>query len=606
MMSQLFLLIPTGRWLLLGLLLGLTAASGWAQPCPLQLDSLSSGTYPSDCLLTFADSTGQLTPRQLDLSQFKPVGTTQPNFGTDGLTHWLTFTCQNAAKQAHQFVLEVDIVYADEMSFYVLDGQRISYQIEHDSWHVPLWKRSIPSRYFAFPLNLTPGQTVRVLLRAQEEGGTLITPIHIWERSAYELYYSTETNILILPAIILLFLTVVGLGVFIVSRNLIWLFYAVHAFGTAVYNLNIEGVLAHYLPDPFNTIKGYALGVSLSYMANLLFTQQYVYKRLPKPIGWLRWATYGLIGVQATWFLYLLVMPFQDHTADVALLITGITAAFMLMYLLTCLAKGSDEARIYLLAIAPFLLIVLVRVLDSAGILETQDWHYYLRYYAPLFEIIVLGIGATRQLIHEREATLIQLGNTQKEVILTQETERRRIAQDLHDDVGTSLLALRGKLPPASEEAYELINQIIANVRTVSHNLMPDELTMLGLGGALAETAERLGAASGIRFLFVSAGEVIPLPQVKELAIYRAVLELMHNVVRHSGATEAVVQLVYHPDGLNIMVEDNGHGFGNHKADSASGIGLKNVASRTEWLGGRMAIDTSVRGTTIRLDVPYT
>jgi signal transduction histidine kinase len=175
----------------------------------------------------------------------------------------------------------------------------------------------------------------------------------------------------------------------------------------------------------------------------------------------------------------------------------------------------------------------------------------------------------------------------------------------LHDGVGTSLLALRGTLPPENTKAHTLLNQLITDMRTVSHNLMPDELTTLGLAGALSETARRLQEASGIRFLFVSAGQVRSFSPTAELALYRAVLELMHNIVRHSEATEAVVQLVYHPDLLNITVEDNGRGFDAQKQPDSKGIGLKSVASRTEWLAAKLAVDSSAAGTTVRLDVPY-
>ena len=234
-----------------------------------------------------------------------------------------------------------------------------------------------------------------------------------------------------------------------------------------------------------------------------------------------------------------------------------------------------------------------------------------------LFMIFLLGSLATiggllfygdRLKIKAAKAELL-LTETRNEanstILNAQETERRRIAQDLHDDIGTSLIALRGKLPADNVEAQHLINQLITDVRTVSHNLMPDELTTLGLVGALGETSRRLQESSGIRFMFVCAGEVVALTQVAELAVYRAVLELMHNIIRHSQATEAIVQLVYHSDLLNITIEDNGKGFEQKNTGRASGIGLKNVASRTEWLGGSIAIDSSVIGTTIRLDIPY-
>lgn len=191
------------------------------------------------------------------------------------------------------------------------------------------------------------------------------------------------------------------------------------------------------------------------------------------------------------------------------------------------------------------------------------------------------------------------------QILNAQETERRRIAQDLHDDIGVSLITLRGQLSGADGEVYKLINRLIDDVRTVSHNLMPDELNTLGLIGALSETTRRMRSVTGIAFVFLHAGDIVMLSPSTELALYRAVLELMNNIVRHSQATEAVIQLVYHTGLLNVTVEDNGKGFINKTEGKVTGIGLKNVASRTEWLGGKMAVDTSVHGTTIRLDIPY-
>ncbi len=573
-----------------------------AQSC-LPIDSAFQRSSLRGCLLAFTDSTNSRNVSDLDLNRFYPVQ--RPNFGTDGLAHWLTFTCENTTANPKHLVVEVDIVYADEMSFYVLADSKVIQKIEHDSWRVPIWKRTIQSRYFAFPLDIQPHQHVRVYIHGQEHSGTLLMPVTVWDKAAFETYALTQTIAFATPAATLLILALASLVLFLFFPNVIWIFYAVHAVGTAIYTLNIEGFMAHYAPAPLNQIKGYAIGVSTSWIANLLFTQHFVYKRLTKPVNWIVAINYGVVAVQSIWLLYLLIMPFKGNSASVALWMTGLTASFIFCCLLICLGRGSREARFYLVAITPFLLSILIRVLASANVITTQSWHYYARYYTPLFEIIVLGVGAIRQLIRERETTLIQLDNAQKEIISAQETERRRLAQDLHDDIGTSLIALRGKLPADSPDAQHLLDQIITDVRAVSHNLMPDELATLGLTVAVAEAARRLQEASHIRLFFVSAGEVVALSQAAELAAYRAVLELLHNVVRHSKATEAVVQLVYHPDGLNITIEDNGQGFPIKKGDKPGGIGLKSVASRTEWLGGKMAIDSSGAGTTIRLDIPY-
>lgn len=221
--------------------------------------------------------------------------------------------------------------------------------------------------------------------------------------------------------------------------------------------------------------------------------------------------------------------------------------------------------------------------------------------------LILALIGA--QLARANALTELKLAETKNnanvQILNAQETERRRIAQDLHDGIGVSLITLRGKLPEQDKDTQLLLNRLIDDVRTVSHNLMPDELNTLGLIGALTETTRRLEQATDIAFVFLYAGDIVTFSPSTELAVYRAVLELMNNVVRHSQATEAIVQLVYHTNLLNITIEDNGNGFVNKTEGKVTGIGLKNVASRAEWLGGQMAIDTSVHGTTIRLDIPY-
>ncbi|GAB3946587.1 hypothetical protein GCM10028805_17350 [Spirosoma harenae] len=565
--------------------------------------------------MAFTDSAGTRTINQLQLSDFRPVGTSHPNFGTDGLTHWLTFTCQNKASRAGQFVLEVDIVYADEMSFYVLEGSTISKRIEHDSWRVPLWNREIPSRYFAFPLNIEAHQTVRVFIRTQERSGTLITPIRIWEKSAYHHYYATETTILILPAIILLLIALTGFILFLTSHKRIWLYYSIQAFGTAIYNLNIEGVLAHYAPEPFNHIKGYALGVSVSFIANLLFTQQYVYKRLPYPVQWLKWACYAVIGMQIGWFLYVLLTPFQERTADIALITTGSTASFTFVYLLICLAKGSQEARSYLLAIAPFLLIVVVRVLNSANLMPTQDWHYYLRYYAPLFEIIVLGIGVINQLVRDREATLIQLSQVKKALLNAQDSERQRIAADLHDDLGGLIATLTHQLTQSLSvntlsELKQQVSQIKDlsaqagdKIRTIAHNLMPPDFERLGLVYSIQQLVYSLNDA---HIQCVVYGEPRRLAPDVELNAYRILSELIHNVQKHAQAQHISVQLLFHDDSLSLVVEDDGVGGYGESADGLqTGIGLKNISSRVKYLHASWQTDATGQGTTTLVEIPY-
>jgi signal transduction histidine kinase len=79
-------------------------------------------------------------------------------------------------------------------------------------------------------------------------------------------------------------------------------------------------------------------------------------------------------------------------------------------------------------------------------------------------------------------------------------------------------------------------------------------------------------------------------------------MELTSNIIRHSKATDATIQLVYHEKQLAIMSEDNGKGF---ISDTQTGIGLKNIRSRVNYLNGTMNIDSGMHGTTVMFHIPY-
>ncbi|WP_338876806.1 7TM-DISM domain-containing protein [Spirosoma sp. SC4-14] len=551
----------------------------------------------------------------LDTSRFQLSRTEQPNFATDGLVHWLTFSCQNVDTQSRQLTVEVDIVYADEMSFYVLKNGKIIQQIEHYSWQTPLWSREVPSRYFAFPLELKPGESVRAYIRAQEKNGTLITPISVWDRTAFDIRATKETTAFLVSATILIFVGLVGLLVFIFLRNTLWLFYAIHAIGTAMYDLTAEGFLAHYAPAPFNALKSYAIGVSLSWLANLLFTKQYIYKPIKRLPNWLLRTHYSLVALLAIWLFLLIVNPFTNAMAEISLFINGLIPVFVFLSLLISKQRGSKEAALYLVAIVPLLFIVFIRVLASSNLITAQNWHYYFRYYAPLFEIIVLGIGTIRQAINERETILLQLNIIQQEVIITQDTERQRIAADLHDDLGGVIATINHQLELSlqSNSVNELhqtiqgIRKITAKasdkIRSIAHNLMPPDFERQGLVGSVQQLMNSLNDA---RFRFSTFGAPKRLAPEIELNAYRIVSELVHNAQKHAQAQQVQVQLLFHTDNLTLMVEDDGIGNQSAKNNTQqTGIGLKNISSRVNYLNARWQTDTSEQGTTTLVEIPY-
>ncbi len=194
--------------------------------------------------------------------------------------------------------------------------------------------------------------------------------------------------------------------------------------------------------------------------------------------------------------------------------------------------------------------------------------------------------------------------------IQTQEEERQRLAADLHDDLGATLSAIKGQLEvlhqPNDTLAHpiRLMEKAITDLRYIAHNLMPPEFINMGLTEALRETVRTAEAGSAIHFLFITHGQQRRFNTDTELTIYRIAIELINNAMKHAKARSITIQLIFYPDYVSLLVEDDGRGYAVEKPTNPVGIGLRNIRSRVTWLKSTLLVDSGKRGTTITLDVP--
>lgn len=212
------------------------------------------------------------------------------------------------------------------------------------------------------------------------------------------------------------------------------------------------------------------------------------------------------------------------------------------------------------------------------------------------------------QLIHENQMLALTA------MLEGQEEERNRIAQDLHDGLGGLLATIRIHYQNLQSELkklqnlkiYEftagLIDEACHEVRRISHDMMPAALKMDGLTSAVEDLCISMHHDNFYCHSEIMGDEVHLSPQ-KSLMLYRVIQELCHNVQKHAGASELIVQLHYLSDVLNVLVEDNGGGF--HVGKEGKGIGLKSVYSRVEYLHGKIEIDSKIDvGTSVHIEVP--
>jgi two-component system, NarL family, sensor kinase len=197
----------------------------------------------------------------------------------------------------------------------------------------------------------------------------------------------------------------------------------------------------------------------------------------------------------------------------------------------------------------------------------------------------------------------------------TLEKERKRMAADLHDELGPLLSAVKlqiNNLETTLPEDKHLIaaasthiDSIIKKFREISNNLLPNTLVRKGLVKAIEEFAGNIKEAYKLDIKFV-CHQTVQLSQHTEINLYRIVQEIVHNTVKHAQANWLIIKLSVDNNLLFLMTADDGIGFNffNQRRDNV-GLGLRNLHSRTEVMGGELqCVSEPGKGTAYTIEIP--
>jgi two-component system NarL family sensor kinase len=202
-------------------------------------------------------------------------------------------------------------------------------------------------------------------------------------------------------------------------------------------------------------------------------------------------------------------------------------------------------------------------------------------------------------------------------ILEAEEKERKRIASDLHDGIGQMMSAVKMNLSGIAtkinwqnpqekvllDKTIALVDESCKEVRTVSHNLMPNALLKSGLSSAVKTFLDRIDHKK-IKVHLYTEGLEQRLNDNIEIVLYRAIQEIVNNVIKHANANHLDLSLIKDADGINCTIEDNGIGFSPTKIQA--GIGLKNIKSRIDYLNGTVEWDTAIgKGTLVAIHIPY-
>jgi two-component system sensor histidine kinase UhpB len=221
-------------------------------------------------------------------------------------------------------------------------------------------------------------------------------------------------------------------------------------------------------------------------------------------------------------------------------------------------------------------------------------------------EVITAFNATLERLEDERRASM-------RRVLSAQEAERRRISQELHDQIGQNLTAvllelrrLRGHVTDGwadtLADAQELARESLEELRRISYELRPAVLDDLGLASALAALSDAVSRRAQIEVANDVGPGVPALPPDVELAVYRIAQEALTNAVRHSGCTRVRVRLAVEGGAVYLRVADDGRGLGELPR---SGGGIRGMRERALMIGGRLVLGVCEEGgVEVELSIP--
>jgi signal transduction histidine kinase len=268
-----------------------------------------------------------------------------------------------------------------------------------------------------------------------------------------------------------------------------------------------------------------------------------------------------------------------------------------------------------------------VKAANNDGIWNNQPCEFRITITPPFWKTLsfifsVIIIGGVLLFLIIRSYLRFQLRIKTREqsvrmnaIIKTEEKERKRIAGELHDGLGQLLSTARlnvagfedsieNKNNILLKNSLQLLDEACAEVRTISHNMMPGALIRLGLMAAVNELINKINDTEKIRIEYDTNLEE-RFSETIEIAIYRIVQEALNNMLRHAEAKIITVKIQKSGNELQISIADDGKSFDVSEIQNSDGLGWRNIYSRVELINGTISVQSEKgKGTSIFITIP--
>lgn len=503
------------------------------------------------------------------------------------------------------------------------------YEEENGKWkqtyvsgdYYPYAKRIFDDPDYWFPIE--PKQQ-RILMRVDKKGESLNIPLRLIRESALAPYLANRNLFhgMFLGWIVLLLM--LNLFLWISLKDPIHFFYILYVSFSVLWIVSQWGMGFRYFWPEWTdfTAKARPFFSNISYIFLLELTARFFTIQNTQPLYRRAIRIVQLLMVISSFGL--LVTDYANSSTIMRyVFLTSMNIIWIgalvliILFIWKSYAKQKTLALFFLSALGFFGVYILLLLLSQYNL--GGNWMFFANMYGSpvgfLGESTILSFGLSQRYNlykKEKDQAMQALEKEKREVadkmIQTQEEERNRLARELHDGLGGLLGSIRigadHRLKSDPETQHwigEQLDMAVTDLRNIAHDLMPVQLQEQGLDRILEKTVARWNSGEGYKIRYTSQLKN-RYPLRTEAALYRIVLELLHNIKKHAEASEVTIE-IWEDEKMNkltLLVEDNGKGFDTGKEE---GIGWKSIRQRVQYMNGKINLDSSHLGSTVIIDV---
>lgn len=573
----------------------------------------------------YKDSSHKLTIEQfLQPNKFVFSSVEYLNIGITYTDYWVKFTLKNTEKYDLKLRLTLESGVNDSLFLYKVINQKVVETILLGE-NMPFSASKIKHRMPVFEINLFSNQQTDFYLKSKGDGQPKNLTAKILNNENYYQWVTDKLFFLGMIYGIMFLILLFNFSFYLVTREKIYLIFSLQVAFSVLAIAYFDGFVYEYIfPD-----GGYWLNqtISTAFCCTFLFSNRFTqdFFSLKTLVPWayhtFRYTNYLIIFI----FIFSFVHPLGFNTFIVSMTaLTSLVALLLFISILNAKRRGFSSYIFGLVATACLIIFGSIFQLLIIGLIPDIFITHYSMQLAVATQSVFLGLAVNDKFRVIREENiyyqvkLVEALNQYSQNLITNiETERQRLAVDIHDGLGQNLLVIRNKilmalkkkstistLEETLESLLEVTTEALDDTRAMSHNLRPPILNTMGLTVAIQSLVEKMRVSSALKINLDMKDSIDGLIQKElEINVYRILQESFNNAFKHSKAIKIEIFIEKIANELLINFRDNGKGFDQGKIQM--GQGLLGIKERVSLMRGTFLIQSeNKKGTKIMIKIP--